>query len=45
MGALALTLAVTKAAVEADKFTQLPGFDQPMRTNSYSGYLTVSETK
>jgi carboxypeptidase C (cathepsin A) len=45
MGALALTLAVVEAAVEADKFTQLPGFSQPMRTNSYSGYLTVSETK
>jgi len=45
MGALALTLSTVQAAVDEDKFTQLPGFDNPMKTNSYSGYLNVSETK
>ena len=42
---VALSLAGVQAAVEADKFTQLPGFDVPMRTNSYSGYLTVDTNK
>lgn len=28
-----------------DKFDQLPGFDGPMKTNSYSGYLTVNDDK
>ena len=28
-----------------DKFTELPGFDKPMLTDSYSGYLQVNENK
>ncbi len=45
IGALAVTMTGAQAAVEADKFTQLPMFDVPMRTNSYSGYLEVDVNK
>ena len=45
MGVLALTLCSVQAAPAESKFTQLPGFDDPMRTDSYSGYLNVSATK
>jgi carboxypeptidase C (cathepsin A) len=36
---------VTHAVVDADKFDQLPGFNGTLPSDSYSGYLTVSNTK
>ena len=33
------------AAPADDEFTQLPGAPGPMKTKSYSGYLTVSDSK
>ena len=45
----ALIAAVLFDNVSADKsddqFTQLPNFTEPMRTNSYSGYLDVNVNK
>lgn len=45
IGAFALFIASVDAAVDADKFTNLPNFADPMKTNSYSGYLNVSDIK
>ena len=38
-------VATVSCAPEGDKFTQLPNFTFPMPTDSYSGYLDVSDKK